>query len=117
MLGINVPTKDPDILTSPFTGSSLSIATDVATDITVRTDADIDGSMVTDCKLGRLISPLFDRLSPKATGVRVEITLTRVDGGGARLVELLLIISLLDSAAEADGPIDWLIVSLLGSLF
>ena len=115
-LGTNVPAKDPDTLTNPFT-ASLSIATAVVDDITVCTDADVDGSMVTDCRLGWLIPPLCDSSSPKATGARVEITLKRVDGGGARLTELLPIISLLDSAAEADVPVDWSIVPLVGGLF
>ena len=39
--------------------------------------------MVADCRLGRLIAPLFDRSPAKAIEVFTEITLIRVDGEGA----------------------------------
>ncbi len=57
----------------------------MAADIVVCTDADVDGNMVADSRLGWLISPLLSRSPPKDIEVSVEITLTKVDGEDARL--------------------------------
>ena len=42
----------------------------------VCSDADVDGNIVADCRLGWLISPLY----PKDIEASAEITLTKVDG-------------------------------------
>lgn len=66
----------------------------------VCTNADVDGNMVADSRLGRLISPLLGRSLPKDIGVSAEITLTKVDGEDARLCA-----SVVEFCAT---PTDWL---------
>ena len=63
----------------------------------VCTYVDVDVNMVADCRLGMLITPLFDRSPAKAIEVFTEITLISVDGEGA---------------VEADGPVDKLVIAL-----
>ena len=58
--------------------------------------------MVADCRLGGLITPLFDRSPAKAIEVFTAIRVISVDGGGA---------------LEAGGPVDRLAVVLDGSSF
>ena len=64
----------------PLLGNPFSFSKDVAADIVVCTGADVESNMVADCRLGRLISPLFGKSPPGDIEVSAEITLTKVDG-------------------------------------
>ena len=89
---------------------------------------DVDVNMVADCRLGGLITPLFDRSPTKAIEVFTAITLIRVERGGAVEADgpvARLVVTLDDSpfwverrgAVEADGPVARLVVTLDDSPF